>query len=129
MKNPLSRETVRLGRSLCVVFAVEALDCSGRFSAKTTSGNVRLELKNLPEGEAMQLATINGSVVLSIPANAGAELDVAIRNGNFHSDFPLRARTSHIPQLFRGKIGKGGSEIILRTVNGTVQIVQNSPVI
>jgi hypothetical protein len=109
--------------------SVEVLDCEGRFSAKTTNGDVRLELKKLTMGEPMQLATVNGSVILSLPAGAGAELNVVSRNGDFRSDFPLNTRGAYNPHVFRGQLGSGGGEILLTTVNGAIRVVQGKPVI
>ena len=109
--------------------SVEVVDSNGRFSAKTTNGDVRLELKSLPEGEPMQLATVNGSVILSLPTGAGAELNVISRNGDFHSDFPLSSLGAYNASVFRGRLGSGGGEILLTTVNGAIRLVQGKPVI
>jgi hypothetical protein len=109
--------------------SVEVLDSEGRFSAKTTNGDVRLELRKLPAGEPMQLATVNGSVILSLPADAGAEVNVVSRNGDFRCDFPLRSLGAYDPRIFRGRLGSGGGEIVLTTVNGAIRIVQGKPII
>lgn len=108
---------------------VEVVDSTGRFSAKTTNGDVRLELKGLPRGGPMQLATVNGSVILSLPGDAGAEMNVISRNGDFHSDFPLSSLGAYNPSVFRGKLGNGGGEILLTTVNGAIRLVRGKPVI
>jgi putative adhesin len=108
---------------------VEVLDSAGRFSAKTTNGDVRLELKGLPKGGPMQLATVNGSVILSLPSDAAAEMSVVSRNGDFHCDFPLRSLGAYNPRVFRGELGAGGGEILLTTVNGAIRVVQGKPVI
>lgn len=108
---------------------VEVLDSTGRFSAKTTNGDVRMELKGLPEGGPMQLATVNGSVILSLPSDSGAQLNVISRNGDFHSDFALRSLGAYNPSVFRGELGAGGGQILLTTVNGAIRIVQGKPVI
>ncbi len=109
--------------------SVEVLDSEGRFSAKTTNGDVRMELKELPKGGPMQLETVNGSVILSLPGDAGAELNVVSRNGDFHSDFPLSSLGAYNPSVFRGRMGNGGGEILLTTVNGAIRLVQGKPVI
>jgi len=103
---------------------VEVLDSDGRFNARTTNGDVRLELKKLPQGAPIQLATVNGSVVLSLPTGADAEINVANRNGDFHSDFPLRTLNAYDPRRFRGQLGNGGGDISMSTVNGGIRLVQ-----
>ncbi|HEV2490038.1 MAG TPA: DUF4097 family beta strand repeat-containing protein [Candidatus Acidoferrales bacterium] len=109
--------------------SVDVVESSGRFSAKTTNGDIRFELKELPMGGPMQLATVNGSVILSLPTKAGAELNVVSRNGDFHSDFPLQSLGAYNPSVFRGRLGAGGGEILLTTVNGAIRLVQGKPVI
>ena len=109
--------------------SVEVLDSGGRFNARTTNGDVRLELKRLPQGDPIQLATVNGSVVLSLPPGADAEINVANRNGDFHSDFPLRTLNAYNPRRFRGQLGSGGGDISMSTVNGGIRLVQGHPTV
>ena len=47
---------------------VEVLNSSGRFSAKTTNGNLHLDLRQLGEGAPMDIETVNGSVTLGLPS-------------------------------------------------------------
>jgi len=109
--------------------SVEVLDSDGRFNARTTNGDVRLQLKRLPQGDPIHLATVNGSVVLSLPAGADAEINVANRNGDFHSDFPLRTLNAYDSRRFRGRLGNGGGDISMSTVNGGIRLVQGRPTV
>ncbi|HKV27585.1 MAG TPA: DUF4097 family beta strand repeat-containing protein [Candidatus Acidoferrales bacterium] len=109
--------------------SVEVLDSDGRFNARTTNGDVRLQLRGLPQGNPIQLATVNGSVVLSLPPDANAEINVANRNGDFHSDFPLRTLSAYSPRRFRGQLGDGGGDISMSTVNGGIRLVQGRPTV
>lgn len=109
--------------------SVEVLDSDGRFNARTTNGDVRLELRGLPRGNPIRLATVNGSVVLSLPAGSNAEINVANRNGDFHSDFPLRTLNAYNPRRFRGQLGNGGGDISMSTVNGGIRLVQGRPTV
>ncbi|HEV2618026.1 MAG TPA: DUF4097 family beta strand repeat-containing protein [Candidatus Acidoferrales bacterium] len=109
--------------------SVEVLDSDGRFNARTTNGDVRLQLKRLPQGGPIQLATVNGSVVLSLPPDANAEINVANRNGDFHSDFALRTLSAYNPRRFRGQLGDGGGDISMSTVNGGIRLVQGRPTV
>lgn len=108
---------------------VELLDSAGRFSARTTNGNVRLELRHLTDGEPMKLETVNGSVVLALPSDARANFDVRSLNGDFHSDLPLETQGSLTTRAFHGRLGSGGGDISIRTVNGGIRVIQERPTV
>jgi hypothetical protein len=108
---------------------VEVVESSGRFNAKTTNGNLRLEFSHLIDGAPMKLETVNGSVVLGLPSNASADLNVHNMNGDLYSDFPVTS-TSDLPgaRAFRGKLGHGGGgPISVRTVNGGIRLLLEHP--
>jgi hypothetical protein len=107
---------------------VEVLDSSGRFSAKTTNGDLHLELRHLLEGGPMNIETVNGSVVLGLPSDARANLKVLSMNGEFYSDLPMTS-TASIPaaRAFRAKLGAGGGEISVRTINGGIRLMLQRP--
>ena len=109
--------------------SVEAVESDGRFSAKTTNGDVRLQLKSLPDGEPVSLTTVNGSVVLSLPERVNADVRVVNRNGDFRSDFPLATLGDYDSSRFRGRLGSGGGEIFMSTVNGAIRLVNGRPVV
>jgi DUF4097 and DUF4098 domain-containing protein YvlB len=107
---------------------VEVLNSSGRFNAKTTNGNLHLELRRLMDGGPMNIETVNGSVVLGLPSDGHANVKVLSMNGDLTSDLPLtstaRTLTAH---MFRAKLGAGGGNISVRTVNGGVRLVLQRP--
>lgn len=107
---------------------VEVLQSSGRFNAKTTNGNVRLELRELADGAPMNLETVNGSVELGLPWDARADLNVRNMNGDLYSDIPVTS-TAALPgsRAFHGRLGQGGSAISIRTVNGGVRLLLEHP--
>jgi hypothetical protein len=107
---------------------VEVLNSAGRFSAKTTNGDLRLELRQVLDGAPMNLETVNGSVVLGLPSDAKANLKVLSMNGEFHSELPMTSTVSEsTARAFRGKLGTGGGEISVRTINGGVRLILQRP--
>lgn len=106
---------------------VEVLDSAGRFSAKTTNGNLRLELRKLFDGGPMDISTVNGSVLLGLPSDARADLLILSMNGRFSSELPVSSRAQWRARGFRAKLGAGGGEISVRTVNGGIRLVRESP--
>ena len=106
---------------------IELLDGAGHVSARTTNGNIRLELDHLRapgEGrEPVSAETINGSVVLEFPASVNAGLEVRSLNGDFYSELPVAVQSSIGAGDFRGRLGRGGPLVRIRTVNGGIRIV------
>lgn len=108
---------------------VEVADSAGRLSARTTNGNVRLELRRLDAGAPISVETVNGSVVLGLPADAGAELDVRSVNGDFRSELPVTLQGSLGSREFHGRLGAGGGPVRIRTVNGGIRVVTLRPTV
>jgi hypothetical protein len=103
---------------------VEVLDSSGRFNAKTTNGDLRLELRELLDGGPMNIETVNGSVVLGLPSNARANVKALSMNGDIYSELPVRsAAAPPAARAFRAKLGTGGGDISVHTVNGGIRLV------
>lgn len=108
---------------------VEVVDSEGRFSGITTNGDVRMQLRSLPQGAPVSLRTINGSVVLSIPQGMNLDVRVVNRNGDFRSDFPLATLGAYTSSRFSGRLGSGGGEVFMSTVNGAIRLVNGHPVV
>jgi hypothetical protein len=109
---------------------VEVLDSAGRFSAKTTNGNLHVQLRQLIDGDPMNIETVNGSVVLGLPSNAHANLKILSMNGDFSSELPVTSTAgSPTARAFRARLGQGtgGGEISVRTVNGGIRLVVERP--
>jgi len=109
---------------------VDVLDSAGRFSAKTTNGNLHLQLRELLDGDPMNIETVNGSVILGLPSNARADLKILSMNGDFSSELPVTSTMgSPSARTFRARLGQGtgGGEISVRTVNGGIRLVVERP--
>jgi hypothetical protein len=107
---------------------VEVFDSAGRFSEKTTNGNLRLELRQLMAGGPMNLETVNGSVLLGLPPGARGDLKVLSMNGDFYSELPVSSSAgSPAARAFHAKLGSGGGEISVRTINGGIRLVVQRP--
>ncbi len=106
---------------------VEVVDSGGRYSAHTTNGDIRMELHRLPAGPPMEVGTVNGSVVVALPAGANANLAVRSMNGDFQSEMPVKTTAGHSPRVFEGVLGDGGDPVTLSTVNGGIRVVVERP--
>jgi hypothetical protein len=67
----------------------------------------------------MNLGTVNGSVELGLLWDARADV-----NGDLSSEVPVTSAAA-LPgsRAFRGRIGYGGGEISVRTVNGGIRLL------
>jgi hypothetical protein len=115
---------------------------AGIFSVHSTNGSVSLELLSLDGGLAQAGAsdraaarrgisaqTVNGTVFVALPADAGAELEARTQNGDFSSELPLLAHTSAAGRLIQGRVGGGGMRLYLRTVNGSIRLRISKPLV
>src|SRR5256885_347164 len=98
-------------------------------SAEVTTVNSRAEadFTSLPASGHIRVHSVNGSAIIVMPANSNAELRAHSINGSIHNDFNLpidRPRYGPGSRL-EGKIGAGGPDVELDTVNGGIQIRQH----
>ena len=108
---------------------VDLFDGAGRFSARTTNGSVRLEFHQLASEGVLSAETVNGSVILALPADANADLDLRSLNGSFRSELPVTMQSVVSSRELRGRLGQGGVNIRVRTVNGGIRVVTARPTI
>ncbi len=66
---------------------------------------------------------MNGSITLAIPKDAGARLKARVVNGRIDSRVPLLVQSFRPrPRSVDGVIGKGGRQLDLHTVNGSIHL-------
>jgi hypothetical protein len=93
---------------------------SGQVRLDTGSGNV--EYRGTPAGEC-RFETGSGSVVLSLPADLDARVDLQTSTGRVQLQFPVDGQST--PQRVLGVIGSGEeASIWVRTGSGTIDIRQ-----
>lgn len=102
---------------------IEVYGGGGNVHARTTNGNLHLELTQVRGATGTTAETTNGSVLLAVPSNIHADLEALCLNGNFLSELPLRVEGAMRPRETRGKLGRGGMPIHLRTINGGIRVV------
>ena len=94
---------------------------AGELHLSTVNGSVKATLGELRK--PVSLKSVNGSVSLALPAGANADISADSVNGGISSDFDLKVRKSFpIGQKLEAKLGDGGPEVKLSTVNGGIHI-------
>ncbi len=102
---------------------IEVYEGGGSVHAHTTNGNVRLEITRWPETAGASAETTNGSVVLAVPPDTQADVESLCMNGNFLSELPVTKESTFQPRATRARLGRGGSLIKLRTINGSIRLI------
>jgi len=101
--------------------SVEVREAAGEVEASAVNGSVEASLARIdPEGRS-RLHTTNGSVRLTLPADANAEIEASTVNGGVGCDFDLDGGRKSRRKL-EGRIGTGGARFDLGAVNGSVNI-------
>ena len=100
---------------------LELSDHTGPVDACTSNGSIRASVGSV-EGDGVMLATSNGRIVLELPDGVNAEMDVRVDNGVIRNDLPLRSSGAESAGRLRGRLGRGGPLIRLRTSNGSVTV-------
>lgn len=104
-------------------------DAVGRLNARTTNGTVQMELHTRQLSQAVELGVVNGLVLVALPDDFSANLEISSVNGDFHSALPVKVQGSMASREFRATLGHGGSPLRIRTVNGKIRVVQVRPTV
>jgi DUF4097 and DUF4098 domain-containing protein YvlB len=97
----------------------------GRLEAETANGDIRLEQVSFKDGVSAE--TTNGSISVSIasPETLNAYLEAATTNGHIIIDFPVTLRNlTKSKRRVEARIGQGGPEIFLHTINGSIKLTK-----
>ncbi|HEV8138045.1 MAG TPA: hypothetical protein VGP85_25420 [Pyrinomonadaceae bacterium] len=98
------------------------ISTSGYAEAKTINGDISARLGDSNWSNALNFQTINGGINLELPSGLGASIDAETLNGSFSSDFPLSVTTLTGRKHVKGVIGAGGRDLVLRTINGSINL-------
>jgi len=101
--------------------SVEITEAAGEVEASVVNGSVAASLARVDPDGRSRLHSTNGSVRLTLPPDANAEIDAGTVNGGVSCDFDVSARRQSRRRL-AGQIGSGGARFDLGTVNGSVSI-------
>ena len=96
--------------------------------ATTVNGSIRAEVKSaVNSADDIKLSTVNGSVHLNLPEGVNADVSAKTVNGGITSEFTeIEVRKKWGPRSAEGRLGHGGRELELATVNGGIRITKGS---
>jgi DUF4097 and DUF4098 domain-containing protein YvlB len=93
--------------------------------ANSVNGGVNVRMGRADWDGTLKIATVNGSVDLEMPASINTDVKFSAVNGSLESDLPLtisRSSGRWGPKSMEGRIGSGGRELQVNTVNGSLHI-------
>jgi hypothetical protein len=122
---------------------IDALDLAGDIEAKTVNGAIHATTTGLVEATTvngsinaamgkgtwdrlLRFEAVNGSIKLRLPHEVNADLSAQSVNGTLESDFPVYVEGKMLGRSSKigGKLGKGGGELHIETVNGSITLTR-----
>ena len=100
------------------------LSTAGAAQARTVNGSIIAALGDPFWSKTREFSTVNGAIDLSLPSSTSAELRASTVNGGISADFPLTACGEILGKHISTRIGRGGRQLRLTTVNGSIRLHQ-----
>jgi hypothetical protein len=101
---------------------VRAESSGGPVTARTTNGPVFARMSSLGGARDLDFTTTNGSVIVEMPDDLGAEVSMATTNGSVSTEFPATVQGRLNPRSLTIRLGDGSRRVRLRTTNGNVEL-------
>jgi hypothetical protein len=98
--------------------AVDVETAQGPVKIASVNGDVHARIRAFADTGGVSITTVNGSVTSELPPALDADLDVHTINGSIYTDYPLTVSGHSL----KGTLGRGGREIHVTAVNGSIQL-------
>ena len=109
-------------RASCINGHLKASGLGGPVKLSTINNRLEAQFDRLGT-TSVELASVNGSVLLTMPSDSKAELEASTVHGGISNDFGLRVRNHRIVgHDLHGELAGGGPRVKLSNVNGGIEI-------
>ena len=109
-------------RASCINGHLKATGLGGPVKLSTINNRLEAQFDRLGTSP-IEVASVNGGVLLTLPSDAKAELEASTVHGGISNDFGLRVRDHRIVgHDLHGELAGGGARIKLSNVNGRIEI-------
>jgi DUF4097 and DUF4098 domain-containing protein YvlB len=109
-------------RASCINGRLTARGLGGRVQLSTINNRVDAEFERLGDSP-IELSSVNGGVLLTLPSDSKAELEASTVMGGISNDFGLRVRDHrYVGHDLHGELAGGGTRVKLSNVNGRIEI-------
>ncbi|HEX6576285.1 MAG TPA: DUF4097 family beta strand repeat-containing protein [Gemmatimonadaceae bacterium] len=109
-------------RASTVNGGVDVTTRNGPVEASTVNGSIDVRMDALRGDGDMKFSTVNGDVTVSTPQTLDARVSMGTLHGTISSDYPVQLSGRFGPRRASGTIGRGGREIEMETVNGSIEL-------
>lgn len=111
-------------RASCVNGRLQAQNLAGRAELNTVNGELDASVGRMSGGE-LNLSAVNGTLRVTLPSDAKADVQASTVSGRISNDFGLTvARHDFVGRSLRGELGGGGTHLRLSNVNGRIEILR-----
>ncbi len=101
---------------------VDVATAKGPVKVESMNGDVRVRVEAFGDTGGVSASTINGSVTAELPAQLDADVEATTVNGSITTDYPLTVNGKFAGRNMKGTLGRGGREVHLVTVNGSIRM-------
>ncbi len=103
---------------------ITATALRGDAKLNTVNGSIQAAFAKLAASQQLSFDTVNGSIHVSLPPGAGAEVRASVVNGHVDCDFPITLAGGRIKgSSLKGTIGDGRATLKAESVNGSIHFV------
>lgn len=96
------------------------LEVGGEAEATSVNGSIRVAMRRPDPRSAMELSTVNGSILMLLPSEFRGYVDARTTNGSVGSDLPVQIEGRRSRSRLIGKVNGGSTRLTLRTTNGSI---------
>lgn len=101
------------------------IETTGTAVANTVNGSVNVAMGRADWPNGATFKTVNGGITLTLPGAFDADLSAETQNGSITTDFPVTMSGGEVSRRrLNGRIGNGGRELNLKTVNGSIKLLR-----
>ncbi len=101
--------------------SVDLTGVGGAIEASAVNGSVEVDVARVDASASSKISTTNGSVRLTLPRDASADVEAHTVNGHVSCDFDLTGEHKSRRRL-EGRIGSGVARFEVGTVNGSANV-------
>jgi DUF4097 and DUF4098 domain-containing protein YvlB len=95
---------------------------AGSVEATTVNGSIEATMGRATWNGELEFTTVNGGIRVTMPSGVNADVRANTVNGSVDSDFEITMQGRMRRGAVQGRIGKGGADLELSTVNGSIEL-------